>query len=93
MNYPVYAPNCLLGSRLRILFKVWKFVSCVCCVLYRQRYLRRDDQSFRRPTRCLCVCLIVCDVVFPKGEAPLHGLGYSITETGNMALNVMLMAE
>jgi hypothetical protein len=36
------------------------FVSCVCCVLCRQRPLRRADNSFRGVLLCVCVCVFGC---------------------------------
>jgi hypothetical protein len=38
------------------------FVSCVCCVLYKERSLRRADHSLRGVLPGVCVCLIVCDL-------------------------------
>ena len=35
-----------MGSRFRILLRVWKFISCDCCVLCRKRPVRRADHSF-----------------------------------------------
>ena len=39
------------------------FVPCACCVLYRQRPLRRADHSFRG---ALPVCVCVCNCVLSR---------------------------
>jgi hypothetical protein len=41
------AAICLLGLRVPIPLSAWMFVSCVCCVLCRQRSLPRADHSSR----------------------------------------------
>ena len=51
-----------MESRVRIPLKVWMFVSCVCCVLCRQRPLRRAEHSFRGVLPGVCVCVCVCDL-------------------------------
>jgi len=44
----------VVGSRVRILLKACKFVSCVCCVFCRYRSLLRADHSFRGILKGLC---------------------------------------
>jgi hypothetical protein len=44
----------VLRSRTRIPLRVWMFVCCVLCMLYRQRTLRRAGLSFTRgPNGCV----------------------------------------
>jgi hypothetical protein len=47
----------LLGSRVRIPLRTRMFVSCVCCVLCRERSLQRSDHSSRGVLLCVCVCV------------------------------------
>jgi len=50
----------LLESRVRIALRARMFVSCVCCVLRRQRLSRRAGHLFRGVLPCACVCVCVC---------------------------------
>jgi len=68
----------LLGSQVRIPLRAWMLVSCVCCVLCRQRSLRRADHSFRGVNRA-CVCLIVSDLETSTVRGPRTDLGCCVT--------------
>ena len=49
----------VLGLQVRILLRVWSFVSCVRCVLCRYWPLRRADHLFREVLPGFCVCMCV----------------------------------
>jgi len=48
----------LLGTRVRISLSAWMLVSCVCSVLCRWRFLRRDDHLFRGVVLSKCVYVL-----------------------------------
>jgi hypothetical protein len=58
-------------SRFWIPLRPWLFVSCVFCVLC--RFVQRSH------TVCVCVCLIVCDLVSSTTRRPWPNLGCSST--------------
>ena len=41
-------------------FVLFIFISCVCCVLWRKRHLRRADHSLREVLPEVCVCVSNC---------------------------------
>jgi len=56
-----YVAARMLGSQVVFPLIAWIFICCVCCVLCRQRPLRRADHSLQRsPTVCVWVCVCVC---------------------------------
>jgi hypothetical protein len=86
----MYAAACLRGSRVRISPRLWMFVSCVCCVLCRQRPLRIADHSFRGVLLCMgvhaCVCVAVGDLETSTMRRPRSELGFGAKEQNPLLL-------
>ena len=57
LSQHISAAALILRSRFLIPLREWMFIFCVCCVLRRQRHLRRAAHSFREVLPCLCVCV------------------------------------
>jgi len=76
------AAVCLLGSRVQMPLKAWKFFSCVSCVLYKYHPLRRADHSFRGilPRARVFVCVCVFDLEMSTITRLRPELGCGATE-------------
>jgi len=76
----------LVGSRVRIPLKAYRFVSCVFCVFVgsglANELIARSEESYR-------VCRIVRDLETPKTRRPVPDLCCRATENKNTECHVV----